>query len=94
MNRIKTPTRAKFTMRRIGLAPEYSPRETRHNAASALETLARAVEAAKVGAHVHPTPRVLAAWRDAEKVCGPLTLSGTPREEPDALALVESEVSR
>ncbi len=51
-------------------------------AGDALAALAREVEAARVGAHVHPTPRVLAAWREAEAACScALTLSGTPRRK-------------
>jgi hypothetical protein len=51
-------------------------------AADALAALAREVEAARDGAHVTPTARVLAAWREAEAACGcALTLSGTPRRK-------------
>ncbi len=56
---------------------EYSqPRDV----ADALAALARECEAARDGAHVTPTARVLAAWREAEAATEmPLTLRGEYR---------------
>jgi hypothetical protein len=60
---------------------EYS-QPTPDEKAAALAKLSREVAAARVGAWCNPTPRVLAAWRDAETATGcALTLSGTPRRK-------------